>query len=321
MGFAAKSFSGDEDFMACYSQTHTPHECDKGSRKPEDSFGDDSASISTEMDGTSTSSFCYNIRHMERHGRELQDPWSCRQTAIHQTIWHHSRTTRTILIQPPKSLDKSFTHGVSMNVSHPMNLHLRLLKTGLAEWREYLNYLSTNIKELDMHIAICKPYGEFGLDLSSKQRVHSLRRKLYHARSILSKMRAMIMKMKTHEQKTAKLCKLSLDTQELFQSDLSNILVEVENHLQTIRKLLSMTYDIKSMYTDIIHLASQDLIHQNAIKLSEIAEMDSRENKIMISISNKMYRDSRTMRIATVVAMLYLPANLVLVSTSVALSD
>ncbi|KAI1284234.1 hypothetical protein F5Y07DRAFT_349137 [Xylaria sp. FL0933] len=300
-GFGTKLSSGDEDFMACYSQIDS---------QPEEKAGPIAASGARQEVCIST--FCYNIRHMECHGRELDDPWSCRHSAIHQTIFHSSRKTRTIIIQPPETLGSTLTVDTSVNESHPMGLHLRLLAAGIAEWRDYLNYVAKKIQESDMCISISKPYGEFGLDLSSKQQVHSLRRKLFRSRSILSKIRATLMKIKMHEQRVAKLCKLPANMQQGFQNDLSNMSADVDNHLQTIRKLLSMSYDIKAMYTNIIHLSSQDLMHQNAMKLSQIAENDSRDNKIMVSISNKMYHDSRTMRIATVVAMLYLPANVVL---------
>lgn len=54
-------------------------------------------------------------------------------------------------------------------------------------------------------------------------------------------------------------------------------------------------------------------MRNNGMRLTQIAQADSIETKFMVSISNKMYEDSRTMRIATVIAMLYLPANLVMV--------
>ncbi|KAI0448271.1 hypothetical protein F5B21DRAFT_510337 [Xylaria acuta] len=50
----------------------------------------------------------------------------------------------------------------------------------------------------------------------------------------------------------------------------------------------------------------------NGLQLSQIAQSDSYETKVMAQLADKTYKDSRTMRIATLVAMLYLPANLVM---------
>ncbi len=48
---------------------------------------------------------CYNIRHFERHGRELEDPWSCRQSTVHQNYWFDTRVSSWVVIQPPISFD------------------------------------------------------------------------------------------------------------------------------------------------------------------------------------------------------------------------
>jgi hypothetical protein len=52
----------------------------------------------------------------------------------------------------------------------------------------------------------------------------------------------------------------------------------------------------------------------NGIQLQRIAENDMESKKAVADIAQWTYNDSRTMRIATVIAMLYLPASLVLVS-------
>lgn len=54
-------------------------------------------------------------------------------------------------------------------------------------------------------------------------------------------------------------------------------------------------------------------MHNNGVRLAQIAQADSTETKVMVSLADRTSRDSRTMRIATVIAMLYLPASLVMV--------
>lgn len=54
-------------------------------------------------------------------------------------------------------------------------------------------------------------------------------------------------------------------------------------------------------------------MHLNGAKLTQIAQADSIETKVMVSLADATARDSRMMRIATVIAMVYLPASLVMV--------
>jgi hypothetical protein len=66
-------------------------------------------------------------------------------------------------------------------------------------------------------------------------------------------------------------------------------------------------------YDDILKYHGQELLHNNGLKLTQIAQNDSSDTKTMACLAEKTYQDSRTTRIATVIAMFYLPANLVTV--------
>lgn len=63
----------------------------------------------------------------------------------------------------------------------------------------------------------------------------------------------------------------------------------------------------------ILDFRNQDMLKSNGIHLHRIAEDNSRETQAMADTAKHTYNDSRTMRIATVIALIYLPANLVLV--------
>jgi hypothetical protein len=54
-------------------------------------------------------------------------------------------------------------------------------------------------------------------------------------------------------------------------------------------------------------------MHSNGFKLAQIAQEGSTDNKLMASLANRTHRDSRIMRIMTLIALFYLPTNLVLV--------
>ena len=75
--------------------------------------------------------------------------------------------------------------------------------------------------------------------------------------------------------------------------------------------LLDVTNDIRLMYDDVLKYHGQELLHNNGLKLTQIAQNDSQETRTMAWLAGKTYQDSRVTRIATVIAMFYLPANLV----------
>lgn len=99
----------------------------------------------------------------------------------------------------------------------------------------------------DSNIAICKPYGEFGLSFLSKQQVHQLQQKLHHTRSILKNTLSTVSAIKMHAEDFAQACNLSVSTRSGFQRELRSLSGELKNHQETTRKLLSLADNIRLM--------------------------------------------------------------------------
>ncbi|KAI1116751.1 hypothetical protein F5Y14DRAFT_439594 [Nemania sp. NC0429] len=298
-GLGRKMGSRDECFMSCY--THLT--CLKARKQGEKDIDEEPT--------VSQLGICYNIRHFERHGRSLEDPWSCRQSAIHHNYNIDQGRSDWIFIQPPLSFNNNFQGEFISDSRHPMYLHLRYLVSSVGGWREYLNHIYNDLKELNEEIAVCKPYGEFGIGFSSRQQVHNLRLELHHARSILANTLNTIKTIRAHEETTAKLCKIPIIVHQDFQRELENIVSELQNHEQTVQELLSVSNDIGLMYDGVLKYHGQELLHNNSLRLTQIAQNDAFETRTMAAIAEKTFHDSRTVRIATVIAMFYLPANLV----------
>lgn len=74
-----------------------------------------------------------------------------------------------------------------------------------------------------------------------------------------------------------------------------------------------MSDKIAVQYDNILTFRAQELQHESSLKLTQLVQADAVENKDMAILADLTYKDSRTMRIATVIAMFYLPANLVMV--------
>ena len=66
-------------------------------------------------------------------------------------------------------------------------------------------------------------------------------------------------------------------------------------------------------YDNILTFHSQELQHDASLKLAHLAQADAAGNRDMAVLADLTHKDSRSMRIATAIAMFYLPVNLVVV--------
>lgn len=105
-------------------------------------------SIVIELNRLDAIAICYNIRYFERHGRALEDPWSCRQTAIHVKVSLSTRKTSSVIVQAPKDFRKAVSTVWDENYVHPLHTHLIYLSSSLGGWRDYLNYIADRLRDL-----------------------------------------------------------------------------------------------------------------------------------------------------------------------------
>jgi hypothetical protein len=66
-----------------------------------------------------------------------------------------------------------------------------------------------------------------------------------------------------------------------------------------------------------LRLRNQELLLTHGHTLTKLGQAAASENRVLSVMTDRTRKDSRTMKIATVVAMFYLPVNLVIVSTTV----
>ena len=90
---------------------------------------------------------CYNLRHFQLHGRELDDPWSCRHSAIYHQFHYETKRSTWIIIQPPALAEDIVETMDSRFPSHPLGLHLIYVGPLVASWRHYLDYLAGRLKD------------------------------------------------------------------------------------------------------------------------------------------------------------------------------
>ena len=163
---------------------------------------------------------------------------------------------------------------------------------------------------MDAKLSISKPYAEFDTDFSTSQALHLLKKQLLLALEVVDGVSRITQKLLIH------LCDPRTFSNVLSQInmklDLGQISSDMEGHKATIRHLLQVVESIGALNRDILALRNQELLVQNSHVLSQLAQASANESKSITAMTNKTQQDSRVMRIATVIAMVYLPANLVL---------
>jgi len=156
-----KFSSQDEDFMSCYSSlrsqnNHSASMLSGIKGGSDDSVWSESSRLTSSLNNSAqdltSQGICYNLRHFERHHRDLEDPWSCRQSALHHSFSLVSGRSTWVVVQPPKTFDLVVSPS-----PHPMFLHLRYLHAALANWREYLDSFAQQFKLLVSKFCLVGP--------------------------------------------------------------------------------------------------------------------------------------------------------------------
>lgn len=158
-GFGIKT-KGDTDqhFGACSRRLHLDRDGRSIAKQPRNptTYGTVKKIVARYTHSNKAIEICYNIRHFEEHGRDLEDPWSCRHYAVYQQYSFEDDTSTWILIQVPKTTQaylkrvtrESSDINNSSTQGHPMELHLHFLASGGRNWRKYINYLSEQLDQM-----------------------------------------------------------------------------------------------------------------------------------------------------------------------------
>jgi hypothetical protein len=91
---------------------------------------------------------CYNLRYFEPHGRQLADPWSCRQSAIHQKLYLSNQHSAWTIIHTPLTLNDALRDSAEYIRSHPIGLHVLYIRSCMHYWKEYLGFLGSQLRDL-----------------------------------------------------------------------------------------------------------------------------------------------------------------------------
>lgn len=265
---------------------------------------------------------CYNIRYYAENGRGDEDlPWSCRHCAIYQQYSFQDDASVWVLVQVPVSAQEGLRRIVveKGDVGHPMQLHLHFLVECERGWRGYINFLGEKLEKMSERVQFRRIRSvDFGVEFQHSQDIGVLRNGLSQALSILEANLDTALQLVAHANnlKPYKACTRGADA--CFRMELAEYESALRSHIRSIKELLGVSENIRLMILKVLDFRNDEAMEGNSSALRELAADAASENKLLVMLAEKTRDESRFMGIATVVAMIYLPAGLVaaLFSTS-----
>lgn len=207
---------------------------------------------------------CYNIRHFERHGRDLEDPWSSRQCAVYQACGGSLPTVWFFVKLPARTRNHITRLFGKVNLQeqwHPMQLHLVILSSCEKGILPYINYLSSQLLLLvgcvgpltinpsdttqNQKISFPKTYADFGIGFSHTLQVGHIRSKLH---ALLLCLHANINVAATLTEHAKEMCRqglISLALDRHFHSEINEYTTSMKAHIQAVEMHIESSGDIR----------------------------------------------------------------------------
>ncbi|KAL4879759.1 hypothetical protein BJY04DRAFT_219846 [Aspergillus karnatakaensis] len=269
--------------------------------------------------------FCYNIQHVERHGRKLKDPWSLRQTGVYHQYCDTGNQSRWVLLNPNERLRNLVTSHSQTTPEGPTpygsslsswGLDIQLLVSLGLGWPDYIEYLQSELSRLND--AVCyssvdsfKPQ-PYTLAYADLQELHILQPKFQTAETALSSCLSIAKGLRTH-----------LDVQ--GGPNLSRVLQSLDAYEVDIARHLTQLHTLDTGLKRTIDLSTKLLMFQNeelqrgsnkasSRTLTGLFELASQSRQHQETLNGFMWHgrvDSAMLKALSVVATIFIPATLV----------
>ncbi|TKA72827.1 hypothetical protein B0A55_06036, partial [Friedmanniomyces simplex] len=266
---------------------------------------------------------CYNVPHVERHGRDLRDPWSLRQTAFYH---QHSRNTEAsrwiVLNASPRTRATLDRFLASDTRCCSLAVHTQLLTMLGSNWMPYVEDLTVALLEQDnkasySSIDKLRDHG-FTVTYHDLQELHMLQAKIDRASVAIDACVQIGRSCSQHFEGAAECptasrmpCQSCLDVLGVYVSDMAR-------HSQTLRRL-------DRRLKGVLDLISKVLMFRNEVLLQNFNRHsgDTLDALLAINQQSRVHQatltqlfataqaDSVLLKILSIVATVYLPASLI----------
>ncbi|KAI5851949.1 hypothetical protein BZA05DRAFT_398419 [Tricharina praecox] len=259
---------------------------------------------------------CYNFRYVVQRkgnveGEELI--WTTRKMGVYSKFVPATNTTTWIPVYPPDEaiprLEEVFTSDSKRRrgMRHHIDIHLLLMKTASQDWLPFINHLDKKLIELDKKTYMWRPKpgstitnehrdSDSELELEDTQRVQRFKIELLtiiHALDVnLANIASLRRGIESFRRKTK--VYITDDLYKQYDEDLEDLHILMSQHRVRVKNLLQRAESLFSLIITIIPYI-----------------FARRENTLMFRLSEKATQYAKSMKVITIVCMLYLPPSVI----------
>ncbi|KAH7094612.1 hypothetical protein FB567DRAFT_600226 [Paraphoma chrysanthemicola] len=276
----------------------------------------------------------YMMRFIEFTNRPKRPPWSLRQYAVYHK-WNTSTTAPRFTwmlfgaSQRTEPCINTYLEEVhDTKQAHPFELHVIFLDTAISSWRPYLIYLHDKVVDL-ADKAFITPVGKQGslkdhyvVDVNDYQSLKTIEDRASDALICLD---STLDTVKTLQEMHGRYLLGFRTTREpddpstnrLYtpHDDIMFALQEQENEVLysrvKIEALLSKAQNTRALISALLERINGHNIEQQMLALQHLEREAQEENASMRQLTEKGHRDSASVRILTIITLIYLPCTVV----------
>ncbi|OCK78124.1 hypothetical protein K432DRAFT_444833 [Lepidopterella palustris CBS 459.81] len=240
------------------------------------------------------------IMFVEKNGRNRGDPWSLRQTGVYQQVTFDSRQSAWIFLQLSSSTRAALEKVLRSQPSSPgendspMTLHALLLGTTVDNWDEYIQNLSTQLRDVTLQ---------------------RLRHKILKTSSVLTSCLDVATKLQEH---CHRLDKLGFTPKsDKIEKSIEAYAADIQVHQQSVRVImetLQSTFDLLSKIIEFRNIESLRSIieasEKHIVFLKDLTLRIHHENCTSATLAVHTHKDTKAMKALTTIATTLLPASL-----------
>ena len=271
------------------------------------------AETSSEVGWTLNFECAYCLRYVDLNHRNPERPWSIRQMAVYQKYRHVKRSSTWILVSAsPKTeicIDEYIKSVANLQDVDPFELHVLVLEVAFSTWRPYVVYLAQRISQRIDQFSIAsidngRPIES--VDFESRQILNDMENELVDALSVLDSTEDTIEALcENHQQYRFRWHQHSEKYELGGNVPLCNALLQMRTEVAVTRKKIKA---LSAKLKGAIKLLSSLLDLENGISLTRLTQEAAEESGNMRRLTEKSTQDAATVKMLTVITIIYLPA-------------
>ncbi|OSS52576.1 hypothetical protein B5807_01849 [Epicoccum nigrum] len=258
----------------------------------------------------------YKLHYMSKTGREGW-PWSERVMGIYHQYNGKSKSSVWIIIQPTVAACKLPRTFIANAERSFLTAHRFLIRSTSHSWREYLEYLETEVEtdnrraRLDASMEPFKEGPNFRLAFSNVQRLQHKCELIRNAISVFASNTEILNGLASLERKL-------ISNNECLEQQDSSMDMMPEVCLSTVSMLqkwaqetLESARQTRDLITAYLNTSNSQALTSNTASLNLVAAASKEDAEVMLVLAKAARHDSRTVKLVTVLAFVYLPGTFV----------